>query len=392
MHSFFIVAIAIFAPLFTLNTNASDDNYQPKIKAWPYSIPNSCDAIHDNHATVVTLQKHERLQSAVERLRKISPSGGVIEIQAKNETIECDTIRLKQAFSSGLTLRGIGMPEFYCRWDNPKYGGTIKKADLKPAFFTAHNDDHTVLVEGIEVNGYKSAFKLGKSGDYTLRNLRAHGGPGDGISNSNTGGPGKDPYRGIETPSRFRLQACGVEVSHYGQGNHKHNFYIHRALGGWPRYGFDTRNEFTLVDSNIHSPGWASAVKSIANRNNFYNNTITSHIFGEEGFHAQMLIDVSACSVNIIVGNLLRNFKPTKRAGGSAVVGLRGRRTAMRGCDIPITWYPYTNTFSAIPLARDPSHPVHSEKWWSELNGKIWFPSIIYNNTIEVLCVSRDAW
>ena len=369
-----------------------------------YSVEGVCEAIHDKSATVITLGKGERLANAVERLKSSSPTGGVIEIPWDSPT-QCDSLRLhKTYFSSGLTLRGISapngqQPRFYCRSSDPrrKLGGTIPRDQVPRAFLSVSGFNHqTVLIENIHVDGYKGALKFANRGTNVVRNSWFHHGGHNGISSGNTGGPAKKPYKGIEQHNRFSLEMCGSEISHYGQGNHTHNFYMHRGLGGggenadWMAMGaYDSWSEVTLVDNLCHSAGWASCFKSIANKNNIYNNKFYSELVTDPSFigkgkQAQMLIDIPSCSHNIITGNELHNFKPTKRAGGSALIGLRGRRTAMRGCEVPLVWTPYKNNSNPVPQARFPSSPIHTDAWWSEQKEKIFFPTVLSNNRITV--------
>lgn len=369
-----------------------------------YSVDGVCAAIHDHSATVVTLGKGERLASAVERLKSSSPAGGVIAIPWDSPT-QCDSLRLhKTYFSGGITLRGISgpngqQPRFYCRSSDPrrKLGGTIPRDQVPRSFLSVSGSNHhTVLIENIHVDGYKGAIKFANKGTNVIRNSWFHHGGHNGISSGNTGGPSKNPYKGIEQRNRFSLEMCGSEISHYGQANHTHNFYMHRGLGGggenpdWMAMGaYDSWSEVTLVDNLCHSPGWASCFKSIANKNNIYNNKFYSELVTDPSFigkgkQAQMLIDIPSCSHNIITGNELHNFKPTKRAGGSAIIGFRGRRTAMRGCEVPLVWTPYKNKSSPIPQARFPDSPIHTEAWWKEQKGKIVFPTVLSNNKITV--------
>lgn len=370
-----------------------------------YSIAGACEAIHPESAPTVTLFDGETLHRAVQRLASLSPTGGVVAIPYNADTVQCDSLRLnkKLHFSGGLTLKGLPgpngeQPRFYCRSDDERYrlGGTIPADQVATAFLIAGEVHHNILIENIHVDGYKSALKLGKKGTNVIRNSWFHHGPHNGISSGNTGGPGKDPYRGIENTNRFTLEACGLEVSHYGQGNHAHNFYMHRGLGGggenpyWlAKNSYDSWSEVTLIDSLIHSPGWASAYKSIANKNNIHNNRFYSTLktdpsFSMAGKHAQMLIDVPSCSENYITGNELHNFKPSKNAGGSAVIGLRGRRTAMRGCDIPLVWLPYATKEVQVPTARNPGAAIHNKEWWTTQKGDVWFPTVFENNLVTV--------
>lgn len=370
-----------------------------------YSVPQMCEAIHSESAPTVTLFDGETLHSAAQRLAVISPTGGVLAVPYNADTVQCDSLKLnkKLHFSGGLTLKGLPgpngeQPRFYCRSDDERYGlgGTIPADQVATAFLIAAQLHHTLLIENIHVDGYKSALKLGTKGTHVVRNSWFHHGPHNGISSGNTGGPGKDPYRGIEDTNRFSLQACGLEVSHYGQGNHTHNFYMHRGLGGggenpyWLAEGsYNSWSEVTLIDSLVHSPGWASAYKSIANKNNIHNNRFYSTLktdpsFSMKGKHAQMLIDVPSCSQNTITGNELHNFKPSANAGGSAIVGLRGRRTAMRGCDIPLVWLPYATKDVRVPTAKNPNAAIHTAQWWTAQEDTIWFPTIFENNLVTV--------
>jgi hypothetical protein len=173
---------------------------------------------------------------------------------------------------------------------------------------------------------------------------------------------------------------------------------------------FDTWSKNIVVDSIIHSAGWASNFKSIANEVILVNNKIYSELatdplysnFDENGvfqsgrFAAQMLIDVPACSKVIVKGNRLYNFKVDEPAkGGSALIGVRRRRTAMRGCDIPFAWWPYGNGPEKSELypvqLRQTSNsltlgpaPVHTEEFWKSLGGKVHFPWIVEDNLFSV--------
>ena len=274
-----------------------------------YSVAGVCQAIHDETATVITLQRGERLSSAVKRLKSSSPGGGVIAIPW-GAPLQCDSLRLhKTYFPNGITLRGVSgpqgqQPRFYCRSADPRHklGGTIPGDQVTPAFLSVSGTSHqTILIENIHVDGYKGALKFADKGTNIVRNSWFHHGAHNGISSGNTGGPSKNPYKGIENRNRFSLEMCGSEISHYGQGNHTHNFYMHRGLGGggedpsWMGMGaYDSWSEITLVDNLCHSPGWASCFKSIANKNNilnnkFYSELVTDPSFLTKGKQAQML-------------------------------------------------------------------------------------------------------
>ena len=397
-----------------------------------YSLPDACTPIHSAEASKVTLLDGEKLQNAFNRLLsgKHVTEGGVIEIPWKTKIVQCDDLRVRPKDISAipkLTIKGIvgpngEQPRFYCRISNAySLGGTIPINDVtkrSPEWFKGGGNGFELMVENIHVDGYKKALSLASSGIYKIRNSYFHHGSSNGISNTNTGNA-RNFLRSVAEPSRFTMEFCGSEISHYGQGNHTHNFYMHRSLGGgggsqelkavYPML-FDTWSKNVIVDSIIHSAGWASNFKSIANEVIIVNNKIYSELatdpsytnFDENGdfssgrFAAQMLIDVSACSKVTIKGNELYNFKVDKPSkGGSALIGVRRRRTAMRGCDIPLAWWPYgygpdeSKTYPAelnqsagsLALGRG---SVHTDGFWSSLGGKVHFPWIVENNLFSV--------
>ncbi len=107
-----------------------------------------------------------------------------------------------------------------------RLGGTVPKDLVTPSFLQIASPNGRFALENFEIDGYRQAVEMGSAGEYRFLNVYAHSGLGNGFSNKNTGGPAKDPYRNIAKPSRFNASFCGVEVSHYGQGNHTHNFYM----------------------------------------------------------------------------------------------------------------------------------------------------------------------
>ena len=47
------------------------------------------------------------------------------------------------------------------------------------------------------------------------------------------------------------------------------------------------------------------------------------------------------------------------------MIGLRGRRTAMRGCDVPLLWEPYRTP----PISLYPENPGHTDSFWQAVEG-----------------------
>jgi hypothetical protein len=56
----------------------------------------------------------------------------------------------------------------------------------------------------------------------------------------------------------------------------------------------------------------------------------------------------------------------------------------MRGCEVPLVWTPYKSKSSPIPQARFPNSPIHTDAWWTEQKGKVYFPTVLSNNKITV--------
>jgi hypothetical protein len=381
--------------------------YQPPYpELGQYSVAGACAPIHSALSARVVLRDDETLRSALMRLQELSITkeiNGVIEVPWGADTVQCDSLRIRKSDAAlrQLTIRGVTgpdrqQPRFYCRSAEPKYhlGGTIPARYVAPSFFrmavdTGHPE---IAFENLHIDGYGGALKLGNSGDYVVRNSYLHHGPDNGIASANIE---RLQDSGADSSASFTLQLCGSEISHYGQSNSKHNLYLHRALGGgrdnplWMAQGaVNSWSEVLVVDSLIHSPGWGSAFKSIANKNILVRNKFFSELETDPGypnserFSAQMLIDVPACSENIIRGNELHGLKTTKHAGGVALLGLRNRRTAIRGCDIPTAWESGRLAEDAAPSKVDGA--VHQDKYWRDLGGAVLFTTSVEGNYFEV--------
>ena len=371
-------------------------DYKPQLGGpGSYSVHGACADLHAEDAYSVTLGVGEKLESALARLGTL---GGVVNIPY-GAPLQCDGARIGPG-GGPVTLRGTPgsggkLPRFYCRSD--EIGGTIPNREVRGIWLEVLDGDTSLLVENLHVDGYKKQVRMPTFGHFILRNNYLHHATQDAINNANSGGSERDAYKGIDGPGRFHLEMCGNEIAHSGQGNFKHNTYMHRSLGGIGDHPeldvggpglHDTWTKVTYVDNLCHSPRWSSCFKSIANENvvignRFYTRLETDPSYDMAGMSAQMLIDVANCSQNIIRGNALYAWKDGERGneGGSAAIGIRGRKTAMRGCDTPMMWHPYEN--HAQPTAIE--GPAHTEAFWSALGGRIFFKTVIEDNYIEVV-------
>jgi hypothetical protein len=410
------------------NCETPERNYIPAFmpSLYNYSKPELCEADYPNPSPrelTVRLRQGETLHDALARLYAKSPEGGVLEVEG--DTVQCDSIRWNTAkFGNGrITVRGInGMARAYCRAASfanfgkngnvkkiTRVGGTIPKEQVTGMFLVlGDGTPESFVMENFEVDGYNYGLRLGPSGKRKLLNVYAHSGyGGNGISNVNTGNK-SDIWTSLARRSRFELNLCGVEVSHYGQGNHSHNFYMHRSLGGGGESealmaidgAFDSWTAVNIVDSFIHSARWSSNFKSIANENNIYNTRIgsTALTFGvDDGLpedHSQAEVDIALAAQSMIKDSDFRKFKPDLTGkGGSAVVAYRARMTAMRGNDVPMIWYPYhirqadpkTGKKTLVtPENHYPDHPIHTQAWWKAQNGAKQFINRMEDTDITI--------
>ena len=391
-----------------------------------YSMPGVCEAIHDETAATVVLQDGEKLDHAWQRLYAIAPGvGGVIEVPYDAELVQCDTIRVNSknvARMPTLTLRGTTgpngeQPRFYCRSDNFE-SGTVPHSEIAGQFITWGGiDGSKLLVENIHKDGYKRAITLGSQGHSVIRNNYFHHGTHDGISSINSVGATEYKKSLEEGNAQYlenawlNMEVCGIEIGMHGQGNTIHNFYMHRTSGGGGGHPDNdvlqggpgwARN--VMVDSVCHTPNHSSCFKSIANEvilknNKFYQYLETDPTFladageGKWGRVGLMLVDISACSLSEITGNEFYGFKPDQSTGGTTLIAYRERKRAVRGCDIPVMWTPYGQGYKDENYSATGSGPqptpitefsgVHTEKWWEDLNRKIFFPHIFTDNYIS---------
>jgi hypothetical protein len=359
-----------------------------------YSVAGACPTVEDVADAKVTLLDNELLQVAYERLRVLAPTGGgILEIPWDVDINTCDTLRINEnkMLAGPLTIQGtVGpagqIPRFYCRSDTRD--GTVERQSVAGEFFAflgEHDDTTPVVFEQIHVDGYKKAVMGPRKGHLIVRNNYLHHGLSDGIAHSNneTGSGG------------LELEICGNEISHFGQGNTIHNSYVHRSLGG---RGGDTNldgipgggptgvhneswNSLMYVDNLCHSSPFSHCLKSTANENHVEGNTFWGTLVTDASYTERIgstLVDLIACAKNDIINNDFHSYKPEAGKYGDQVIGIRNRRTAVRGCDIPSAWEPYTIPPAAIP------GPVHTDAYWTALGGAIQFPTTIEDNNFYI--------
>jgi hypothetical protein len=156
-----------------------------------------------------------------------------------------------------------------------------------------------------------------------FRNNWMHHQLSNGISQSNYGG---------KRPNKYGSEFCGNELSHAGNSNGEHGFYMHTAVKP------PSSNSVVLLDNTVFSTAWSSGFKSIANRNLLLNNVFATWLPADTSWpvmYAQALVDIAGCAENIIDGNQFYYWKHAANAGGADSVQLRDRKTVLRGCHRP---------------------------------------------------------
>ncbi len=185
-----------------------------------------------------------------------------------------------------------------------------------------------MLVENLHIDGYGVAVQAPQSGHLVVRNNYIHHQIRNGISVN--GVLDRDSGEGWGA----KLEFCGNEISHSGNGNAKHGFYMHRSN----RDGASI--DIILVDNTLHSCAWSSCFKSVANSNlivgnSFYKTRETDPSYST--MYSQMLVDVAACGETTIRNNKFYRWRPdpkVNRSPGGAPIGIRNRKD-LNGCDYP---------------------------------------------------------
>lgn len=353
-----------------------------------YSAKGVCESIHDDTSFKVTLRDNESLETAADRLLELSyKAGGVLEIPWDVDTLQCDRYHMGGTKIMPITIRGVPgpngeLPRFYCR--SVKRDGTVPRGTGDFLRFgkngtgkSAEPGNHQVVIENIHVDGYGTSVQVPRSGSIVIRNNYMHHNIGDGIKGVGVN-VGDGPGWGV------RIEVCGNEISHSGQGNTKHGLYIARSKV----YGHnDSRIRLWFVDNVIHSCAWSSCLKSVANTNvvvgnSFYKTKETDPSYST--MSAQMLVDIAACEgPHEVRNNLFDRYRPMPdeaKSPGGVPIGIRNRKQSF-GCNVPRSWEENDKT-GGLP------HPVKGSKFWSEnywssLKGKKIFPFYITGNTFR---------
>jgi len=380
--------IALFSPLaFAADypeTVVTPDYTFPPLGQ--YSVPGVGQAIHADDAPSVTLGNGETLNAAAARLKVLSGGkGGRIKIAWDTDTVQCD--RLRNAGLVELTITGIPgpggkLPRFYCL--DESRGGTIPKSGAGGEWVMGATSGPSgkLLVEHVEVAGYKKWIQFSQHQKSVVRNAIFYGARVDGFGNSKT-------QTGDTKTADTVIEFAGVKVSHSGQGNASHCFYMHRG------------NEYsdvrvTLVDSEVSSCNWSSGFKSIAEHNFISGTKFYKYkdIPGLPRRYTGMMIDIAACGWTTVENSEFHMDRPDRTTPDGAMIGVRNRK-GIYGCDIPVGW---SNDYVTLAdgsrqwCERNPMLPecqrLDSDFWkpsyWASLNGEKIFPFNVRNNLVAV--------
>ena len=336
-----------------------------------YAVAGVCEPIHDENSTKVILQNKEKLQAALKRLKKINPEGGVIEIPWNTETIQCDNLRNNRNRAvKQLTLKGIPgpnneQPRFYCR--SIKRDGTIEKGFGGDFLTSPGEQDSKLLVENLHIDGYGTAVIMPQWGMGIVRNSYIH----HTMSNAFT-------VTGIEpedSAKGSKLQFCGNEVSHSGQGNAHHGWYMHRGVPG------KSEIELTLVDNLVHSMAWSEGFKSTANKNILINNRFYKTLETDPSYtqlFGNTLVNVVSCSQNTIKGNTFHIWRPEETGYASGWMLMVSGRRGIFGCDDPPAYLPQDGDLQN-PIKAQSS--FWTQDYWDSLDGRKTLLTLVENNT-----------
>lgn len=356
--------------------------YQPDLPG-TFSKPGMCEDIHGAGAKRVTLKNRELLQDALNRLKLASGgAGGVLEIPWDVDTRQCDKFKNgDNKMVQKLTLRGVRgpngeFPEFYC-WAT-KLGGTVDQGG--GGTFMLQGDNGDLLVENLMLTGYGTWFRSGRGGKNIYRNIYAHHATNDGNQ--------VDSINGLSTQS-VDIEYCGNEMSHGGQDNAQHLFYMHRATVP------DRKITVTLLDNVFHSCNWSSCFKSTANENYLHNNrfyktvppadyqptdpehNLTTDPLYERKY-GQMPVDLISCSKNVVEDNYFYNYRPEPRGYASGWMVAFQNRRGIHGCDQPKGYA--GDNMGAVPL---PDSEFWSPEYWESIEGTYPQKSFVTGNTFE---------
>lgn len=412
----------------------------PRMYTPAYSEQDSAPDLRVPYPTDLVVYKKpdsERFEDAILNLaEKTNGVGGVIEFTG---TPQCDTIYLSNKLKTKyLVLRGVNsehdfltaegkikkvaQPRIYCRGDDDRLAGTIPQDWLKQnagrfLVVPSSNVNPNIWLENFEVDGYNQMVSLGDTGVIQLWKIYGHSGLNDGITSTNSGWANHpDGFLASldEDECNLNLTFWQTELSHWGQGNYKHNAYTHGCIGGakdtgiveklqsvfGPEYNLpgvypDHKTTVSLLDSVWHSPRDSSVFKSLADEVNIINTklctnakvcSVQDHLPLD---NSKAVIDIAAMS-NVTVRDSEIVCYKNNYEGGGLCASARQRKTALRGGRVPAVWFPYFTgwnytdegvKYSQIPERLVPDSPVHTEGFWSALNGQKWY-TWRYNNTV----------
>jgi hypothetical protein len=285
-----------------------------------FSLKGCFREVHGPDAKTVTLGEDgsRTLDEAIDALR---PDGGVILVPPG--TYENQNFRLGKR-SMSVTLRGIlgpdgQRPRFLFKGPKPSgvfmSFGVTPWAKYKDRIAAPPNRDQA-LVENLEIGGYGAALSIGNCARFVLKNCVVHDSPNNLIGSANLAGSQK-----------CSLEFYGNEIFHGGQGNTKHNFYLHRGHE-------DAFVRVVFLNNYCHSARGSSCLKSLGNQHIIIGNlfqTVSPDEPDKQKYSSTLLVDVPAASDNLIAFN---TFKYRGESARWSAIGIR-RRASIYGCDRP---------------------------------------------------------
>ena len=301
-----------------------------------FSLQGCFREVHEPDAMTITLGEGGvgTLEQAIAALR---PDGGVILVPPG--TYENQYFRLGKN-SMSVTVRGIvgpdgRRPRFLFK--GPKPAGVFMSFGVSPwanyrERIAAPPNRDQAFVENLEIGGYGAALSIGNCARFVLKNCIVHDSPNNLIGSANLAGD-----------QQCSLEFYGNEIYRGGQGNTKHNLYLHRGHdGAFVRVVF--------INNHCHSARGSSCLKSLGNEHIVLGNlfeTVSPDEPDKDKYSSTLLVDVPAASDNLIAYN---TFRYRGESASRSAIGIR-RRASIYGCDRP----PYL------------SNEFHSRSFWQKV-------------------------
>jgi hypothetical protein len=304
-----------------------------------FSLEGCFRDVHGPGAKTVTLG-NDGIQTLDQAVVALRPKGGVILVPPG--TYENQSFRLGKT-SMSVTIRGIlgpggERPRFLFQGPRPSgvfmSFGASAWSKAKEEIAAPPNTDQA-MVENLEIGGYGAALHIGNCARFVLKNCVVHDSPNDLISSANLAGT-----------QRCSLEFYGNEIFHGGQGNTKHNLYLHRGQG-------DSFVRVVFLNNHCHSARGSSCLKSLGNQHIIIGNLFETSAPGEPNkplYSSTLLVDVPAASDNLIACN---TFHYRGESLSHSAIGIR-RRASIYGCDRP----PYL------------SKEFHAPSFWKAVAGR----------------------